>query len=41
MANINKKNKYLASKQLSQVGMKPHDSQFWKGLLKVKDQFLK
>jgi mannosylglycoprotein endo-beta-mannosidase len=32
-------NKYLHSKTLSQVKAKPNDSPFWKGLLKVKDDF--
>jgi hypothetical protein len=34
------RNKYLSSKCLSQVQIKPGDSQFWKGLLHVKDDFL-
>jgi hypothetical protein len=33
-------NKYLRTKSLSQVGIKPRDSQFWKGLIDVKDQLL-
>ena len=33
-------NKYLQNKTLSQVTAKPTDSQFWKGLMKVKDDFL-
>ena len=32
-------NKYLMSKTLSQVTVKPFDSPFWKGLMKVKDDF--
>jgi hypothetical protein len=32
-------NKYLSSKTLSQVEAKPTDSQFWKGLMRVKDDF--
>ena len=32
-------NKYLHSKSLSQVNSKPTDSPFWKGLMKVKDDF--
>ena len=32
-------NKYLKLKTLSQVIAKPTDSQFWKGLMKVKDDF--
>jgi hypothetical protein len=32
-------NKYLHSKSLSQVTVKPNDSPFWKGLLKCKDEF--
>ena len=32
-------NKYLHSKSLSQVKAKPTDSPFWKGLMKVKDEF--
>jgi hypothetical protein len=34
------RNKYLITKSLSQVGIKPRGSQFWKGLIKVKDQLL-
>jgi hypothetical protein len=34
------RNKYLHSKSLSEVTMKPSDSPFWKGLMKVKDEFL-
>jgi hypothetical protein len=32
-------NKYLKDKTLSQVSVKPTDSQFWKGLMGVKDDF--
>ena len=32
-------NKYLGSKTLSQVQVKPLDSPFWKGIMKVKDEF--
>jgi hypothetical protein len=32
-------NKYLHSKTLSQVEAKPLDSPFWKGLMKVKEDF--
>jgi hypothetical protein len=32
-------NKYLGSKNLSQVQVKPTDSPFWKGIMKVKDDF--
>ena len=32
-------NKYLKDKTLSQVEAKPTDSPFWKGLMKVKDDF--
>ena len=32
-------NKYLHSKSLSQVKVQAHDSPFWKGLMKVKDEF--
>jgi hypothetical protein len=32
-------NKYLHSKSLSQVSVKPNDSPFWKGLMKVKEEF--
>jgi hypothetical protein len=32
-------NKYLHSKALSQVKVKPSDSSFWKGLMKLKDDF--
>jgi hypothetical protein len=34
-------NKYLHSKTLSQVTSKPTDSPFWKGLMKVKEDFLR
>jgi hypothetical protein len=33
------RNKYLHSSTLSQVKVKPNDSPFWKGLMKVKDDF--
>jgi hypothetical protein len=33
------RNKYLHSKTLSQVEAKPLDSFFWKGLMKVKEDF--
>jgi hypothetical protein len=33
------RNKYLNSKTLSQVQAKPTDSEFWKGLMMVKDEF--
>jgi hypothetical protein len=33
------RNKYLNAKTLSQVQAKPTDSQFWKGLMMVKDEF--
>jgi hypothetical protein len=33
-------NKYLHSKSLSQVKVKPSDSPFWKGLMILKDDFL-
>ena len=32
-------NKYLQTKTLSQVTARPFDSPFWKGLMKVKDDF--
>jgi hypothetical protein len=34
------KNKYLHSKSLAEVSVKPNDSPFWKGLMKVKEDFL-
>jgi hypothetical protein len=34
-------NKYLNNKTLSQVEAKPTDSQFWKGLMRVKDDFFR
>jgi hypothetical protein len=34
------KNKYLRDKTLTQVQYMPGDSQFWAGLMKVKDEFL-
>ena len=33
-------NKYLGDKMLSQVQVKPNDSPFWKGLIRVKEDFL-
>jgi len=33
-------NKYLGSKSLTQVTRKPGDSQFWAGLMRVKDDFM-
>ena len=33
-------NKYLSSKCLTQAQIKPGDSQYWKGLLKAKDDFV-
>jgi hypothetical protein len=35
------RNKYLSSKCLSQVQIKPRDSHFWKGLLKAREDFLR
>ena len=35
------RNKYLKSKILTQVEKKPGDSQFWSGLMSVKQDFLK
>jgi hypothetical protein len=32
-------NKYLHSKSLSQVSSQPSDSPFWKGIMKVKEEF--
>ena len=32
--------KYLASKTFSEVQKKPGDSQFWRGLMNVKDQLI-
>jgi hypothetical protein len=32
-------NKYLHSKSLSEVTIKPNDSPFWKGLMKIKEDF--
>jgi hypothetical protein len=32
-------NEYLQNKTLSQVMAKPTDSQFWKGLIKIKEDF--
>jgi hypothetical protein len=40
MAGVTK-NKYLYNKTLSQVTVQPHDSPFWRGLMKVKDEFIK
>ena len=34
-------NNYLKSKTLTQVEKKPGDSQFWSGLMSVKQEFLK
>jgi hypothetical protein len=34
-------NKYLNNKTLSQVTVQPHDSPFWRGLMKVKEEFFK
>jgi hypothetical protein len=34
------KNKYLHSKSLAEVTIKPNDSPFWKGLMKMKEDFL-
>uniref|UniRef100_A0A452Z2S4 Reverse transcriptase zinc-binding domain-containing protein n=1 Tax=Aegilops tauschii subsp. strangulata TaxID=200361 RepID=A0A452Z2S4_AEGTS len=34
------RNKYLQSKTLSQVTVRPMDSPFWKGLMRVKSVFL-
>jgi hypothetical protein len=33
-------NKYLSTMSITQVGKKPGDSQFWTGLMNVKNQFL-
>jgi hypothetical protein len=33
-------NKYLRSKTLTQVTAKPHDSHFWRGLMRIKDEVL-
>jgi hypothetical protein len=33
------KNKYLRSKTITQVTRKPGDSQFWRGLMNVKEDF--
>jgi arsenate reductase-like glutaredoxin family protein len=35
------RNNYLSSKTLSQVEAKLTDSQFWKGLMEVKEEFFK
>jgi hypothetical protein len=34
------RNKYLRDKSLTQVQYLPGDSQFWAGLMKVKEEFL-
>jgi hypothetical protein len=34
------RNKYLGGKAITQVNRKPGDSQFWSGLMNIKDQFL-
>jgi hypothetical protein len=34
-------NKYLNNRTLSQVTVQPHDSLFWRGLMKVKVDFFK
>jgi hypothetical protein len=34
------RNKYLGNKSITHVNRKPGDSQFWSGLINVKDQFL-
>jgi hypothetical protein len=34
------RNKYLHSKSLCEVTVKPNDSTFWKGLMKFKEEFL-
>jgi hypothetical protein len=34
------RNKYLGDKSITQVSRKPRDSQFWSGLMNIKDQFL-
>jgi hypothetical protein len=34
------KNKYLNSKSLTQVKAKPYDSNFWRGLMKIKNEVL-
>ena len=33
--------KYLGNKPLTQVTKQPGDSQFWSGLMEIKDQFFK
>jgi hypothetical protein len=35
------KNKYLGEKFLSQISRRQGDSQFWSGLMNIKDQFLR
>ena len=35
------KNKYLGEKSLSQISRRQGDSQFWSGLMNIKDQFLR
>jgi hypothetical protein len=34
------RNKYLGDKSITQVSRKSGDSQFWSGLINIKDQFL-
>jgi hypothetical protein len=34
------RNKYIRSKSLTQVEAKPYDSQFWRGLMHIKDEVL-
>ena len=34
------RNKYLSSKSLPQVQAKPNDSDFWRGLMKIKEEVL-
>jgi hypothetical protein len=34
------RNKYLGNKSITRVITKPGDSQFWSGLMNIKDQFL-
>uniref|UniRef100_A0A453IS93 Reverse transcriptase zinc-binding domain-containing protein n=1 Tax=Aegilops tauschii subsp. strangulata TaxID=200361 RepID=A0A453IS93_AEGTS len=35
------RNKYLHSKTLAQVTIRPNDSPFWKGLMRTKDLFFR
>ena len=35
------RNKYLQSKMLAQVTIRPTDSPFWKGLMRTKDLFFR